>query len=239
MEAEAAAEAEAEEEALYQAELGGQRQVRPVWAQRPPLVLKQQPALAPMNPVIRASHSLKLAARFPPMQHGSITPVPGPAFTDLQQASPAAAATAGAASRAPSPAPRATLTGMAAAGACRRGWSAAEREGWCAQVACVHSDGCFWYDKGTSVAVRRRRVIDSMQTRMRYKVTTELTADFPLTSLPGGAAGGNPFSRKPVGEMPENSPGTGNAAAAHAAAAAKRKAPAGNPFARKSKAAKA
>ncbi|PSC69197.1 WD repeat and HMG-box DNA-binding 1 isoform B [Micractinium conductrix] len=99
-------------------------------------------------------------------QHGSITPVPGPAFTDLQQASPAAAATAGAASRAPSPAPRATLTGMA-------------------------------------------------------------------------AAGGNPFSRKPVGEMPENSPGTGNAAAAHAAAAAKRKAPAGNPFARKSKAAKA
>ncbi len=54
---------------------------------------------------------------------------------------------------------------------------------------------------------------------------------------PGQAAatGGNPFARKPVVEQPENSPG--NAAAA---AAAKRKAPAsGNPFARRSKAAKA
>lgn len=61
---------------------------------------------------------------------------------------------------------------------------------------------------------------------------------------PGSAAdatgGANPFSRKPVAaEAPENSPGKGNASAAVAAAAAKRKAPAnGNPFARRSKAAK-
>ena len=98
------------------------------------------------------------------LQHGAVTPVPGPAFGDTHAASPAgAAATAGNMSRAPSPAPRTGGTGGA------------------------------------------------------------------------GAGGANPFARKPA-EAPENSPGN---ASAVAAAAAKRKAPSGNPFARKAKAAKA
>ena len=99
------------------------------------------------------------------LQHGDITPVPGPTFTENHQASPAAAATAGNMSRAPSP----------------------------AVVSRPHGGA-------------------------------------------GAAASSNPFARKPAAEQPENSPG--NAAAV--AAAAKRKAPAsGNPFARRSKAAKA
>jgi chromosome transmission fidelity protein 4 len=55
----------------------------------------------------------------------------------------------------------------------------------------------------------------------------------PRAVVVGGGA--NPFARKTV-EAPENSPGN---ASAVAAAAAKRKAPSSNPFARKSKAAKA
>ena len=106
------------------------------------------------------------------LQRGAVTPVPGPTFTDNHQASPAAAATAGNMSRAPSPAVRTGhQTGAAAAG--------------------------------------------------------------------GGSS--NPFARKAVADLPENSPGNATAAAA---AAVKRKAPAGgaaggNPFARKAKAAKA
>lgn len=57
----------------------------------------------------------------------------------------------------------------------------------------------------------------------------------PRAVVGGGGSGANPFARKPV-EALENSPGN---ASAVAAAAAKRKAPSSNPFARKSKAAKA
>ena len=101
------------------------------------------------------------------LQRGAVTPVPGPTFTDNHQASPAAAATAGNMSRAPSPAVRPGHQSGAAAAA--------------------------------------------------------------------GGGSSNPFARKTVTDLPENSPGN-----ATAAAAVKRKAPAGgNPFARKAKAAKA
>ncbi|KAI7839202.1 hypothetical protein COHA_007091 [Chlorella ohadii] len=59
----------------------------------------------------------------------------------------------------------------------------------------------------------------------------------PRAVVGGGGGGTNPFARKPAAEAPENSPG--NASTVAAAAAAKRKAPSSNPFARKSKAAKA
>lgn len=59
-------------------------------------------------------------------------------------------------------------------------------------------------------------------------------APSPAPRAAVGGGGGNPFARKAV-EAPENSPGNASAVAA----AAKRKAPSANPFARKSKAAKA